>query len=208
MTVVVILGSWVVRCLSPEHPCARGRLPVPADADEADLGYCKGIPDGQCTMPEPPSGRVAGNCLMERMTDAWQATDGGGKVLWSGSYSKHGARVGRWKMLDDDGHISHGDYSDGYPAGRHGQWTYWTTTTGGGMRRHDGKYDHGERVGTWTERDPDGTLLSEVEYKAGELDGRATLYCGNGWTIEYSYSAGTGVVQVLRQNFSESWSAS
>ena len=56
--------------------------------------------------------------------------------------------------------ISRGPFLNDEP---HGQWTYWYRN---GFTA-EGAYEHGERIGPWTARDPQGNITT-VDYKARE----------------------------------------
>lgn len=175
----------VVRQISAPHPrCGKGQLPVPEGDDAQDLGYCVGVPDGVCETQVVPSGRINGSCKGEKMIKDWRASRGDDIEKWSGSYSMMGARVGYWRIGDDDNRVSSGFYNSGLA----------------------GEYDHGERVGTWSTRDPaDDTLLRLANYRNGQLEGRDTRFCGNGWIYEDTFSGGKLVAQELRRNEKVIW---
>ncbi len=60
----------------------------------------------------------------------------------------------------------------------------WMTLHRNGRQQDRGRYDDGQRVGSWTSLRADGSLLRVAEYKAGKLDGRVIWYAPDGETID------------------------
>lgn len=115
--------------------------------------------------------RESGAFREGRRTGRWRAYDREGNKVSEGEYDR-GARDGRWRFWDADGvpdvvrsgvfapirsETERGLTLDGK---RHGPWTEWWP---GGIRREEGTYERGVRVGDWGFWHADGSLDAEFQ---------------------------------------------